>query len=245
MRISDWSSDVCSSDLTWRHWNLWAEASRKTMEWRFATARDREAVVALIVDAAIGASIRLTPPELAASPEPFRWADGSSRFRPRQSVVFSSADLLAAEDRLLVRANTATAPAVDLATVEGATSRDVLGHHLSEGQANALAQIATSGRQVDLLVGPAGAGKTTAMRALHAAWTTTHGPGSVVGLAPSAAAAQVLADDLSIVCDNTAKWLHEHDRGRAQFARGPLVIIDEATLAGTPPLDRITGLVAG
>ncbi|MBX7162025.1 MAG: AAA family ATPase, partial [Acidimicrobiia bacterium] len=229
---------------TWRHWNLWAEASRQTMEWRFATSRYREAVVALIVDAATGASIRLTPPELAASPEPFRWADGSSRFRPRQSAVFSSAELLAAEDRLLVRANTATAPAADLATVEHATSRDALGHHLSEGQANALAQIATSGRQVDLLVGPAGAGKTTAMRALRAAWTTTHGPGSVVGLAPSAAAAQVLADDLGIVCDNTAKWLHEHDRGRAQFTAGQLVIIDEATLAGTHTLDRITGLAA-
>jgi len=225
---------------TWRHWNLWAEASRQTMEWRFATPRDREAVVALIVDAATGASIRLTPPELAASPEPFRWADGSSRFRPRQSAVFSSADLLAAEDRLLVRANTATAPAVDLFTVQDATSRD----DLSEGQATALAQIATSGRQVDLLVGPAGAGKTTAMRALLAAWTTTHGPGSVVGLAPSAAAAQVLADDLGIVCDNTAKWLHEHDHGRAQFASGQLVIIDEATLAGTHTLDQITGLAA-
>lgn len=227
---------------TWRHWNLWAEASRQTMEWRFATPRDREAAVALIVDAATGASIRLTPPELAASPEAFRWADGSSRFRPRQSAVFSSADLLAAEDRLLVRANTSTAPAVDLATVKDATSRDVLGHHLSDGQANALAQIATSRRQVDLLVGPAGAGKTTAMRALHAAWTTTHGPGSVVGLAPSAAAAQVLADDLGIVCDNTAKWLHEHGQGRAQFIPGQLVIIDEATLAGTHTLDRITGL---
>src|SRR5699024_2981872 len=115
-------------------------------------------------------------------------------------AVFSSADLIAAEDRLLVRTNTATAPAVDLAAVEDASSRGVRGHHLSEGQANALAQIATSGRQVDLLVGPAGAGKTTAMRALHAAWTATHGRGSVVGLAPSAAAAQVLADDLDIVC---------------------------------------------
>lgn len=229
---------------TWRHWNLWAEASRQTMEWRFATPRDRETVVALIVDAATGASIRLTPPELALSPEAFRWADGSSRFRPRQSAVFSSADLIAAEDRLLVRANTSTAPVVDSATVEDATSRDVLGHHLSEGQATALAQIATSGRQVDLLVGPAGAGKTTAMRALHAAWITTHGPGSVVGLAPSAVAAQVLADDLGILCDNTAKWLHEHDHGRAEFSRGQLVIIDEATLAGTRALDRITGLAA-
>lgn len=229
---------------TWRHWNLWAEASRQTMEWRFATPRDREAAVALIVDAAAGASVRLTPPELAASPQAFRWSDDSSRFRPRQSAVFSSADMLAAEDRLLVRANTSTAPAVDLTTVDQATSRDVLGHRLSEGQATALTQIATSGRQVDLLVGPAGAGKTTAMRALHAAWTTSHGPGSVVGLAPSAAAAQVLADDLGILCDNTAKWLHEHDHGRTQFAPGQLVIIDEATLAGTHTLDRITGLAA-
>ena len=229
---------------TWRHWNLWAEASRQTMEWRFATPRDREAVVALIVDASTGASIRLTPPELALSPEAFRWADGSSRLRPRQSAVFSSADLLAAEDRLLVCASIVTAPLVGLATVEAATSRDVLGHHLSKGQANALAQIATSGRQIDLLVGPAVAGKTTAMRALHAAWTITHGAGSVVGLAPSAAAAQVLADDLGIVCDNTAKWLHEHEHGRVQFASGQLVIIDEATLAGTHALDRITGLAA-
>src|SRR3546814_16876307 len=40
---------------TWRHWTLWAEASRKKMEWRFAPARAREADVALIVDAATGA----------------------------------------------------------------------------------------------------------------------------------------------------------------------------------------------
>ena len=86
--------------------------------------------------------------------------------------------------------------------------------------------------------------KTTAMRALHTAWTATHGAGSVVGLAPSAAAAQVLADDLGIACDNTAKWLHECDQGRAQFLPGQLVIIDEATLAGTHTLDRITGLAA-
>lgn len=105
-------------------------------------------------------------------------------------------------------------------------------------------KIAISGRQIDLLVGPAGAGKTTAMRALHSAWTTAHGPGSVVGLAPSAAAAQVLADDLRNACDNTAKWLHEHDHGRAEFRPNQLVIIDEATLAGTLTLDRLTALAA-
>ena len=82
------------------------------------------------------------------------------------------------------------------------------------------------------------------MHALKTAWVKAHGKGSVVGLAPSAVAAQVLAEDLGIACENTAKWLHEHDRGRAEFLSGQLVIIDEATLAGTLTLDRLTALAA-
>ncbi|MFD1505048.1 AAA family ATPase [Georgenia yuyongxinii] len=62
------------------------------------------------------------------------------------------------------------------------------------------------------------------------------------GLAPSAAAAAVLAEDLGIGCDNTAKWLYEHARGRAAFRPGQLLIVDEATLAGTRALDRLTAL---
>ena len=40
------------------------------------------------------------------------------------------------------------------------------------------------------------------------------------------------------------EWLHEHDHGRAEFRKGQLVIIDEATLAGTLTLDRITGIAS-
>ncbi|RAE31971.1 AAA family ATPase, partial [Burkholderia multivorans] len=79
------------------------------------------------------------------------------------------------------------------------------GRVLGEDQVAALAAVAVSGRAVDVLVGPAGAGKTTAMRALRKAWESEHGTGSVVGLAPSAVAAQVLADDLGIATENTAK----------------------------------------
>ena len=56
-----------------------------------------------------------------------------------------------------------------------------------------MARIALSGRMIDVLVGPAGAGKTTAMNALRRAWEAEHGTGSVIGLAPSAVAAQALA----------------------------------------------------
>jgi conjugative relaxase-like TrwC/TraI family protein len=235
---------VSEKRSTWRHWNLAAEGSRQMMGWRFATMADREQVLAMVIDAGKHASLALTPPELAISPDEFRRADGSSEFRPRHSVVFSSAQILAAEDRLLARASDTTAPTVDIVILERITSREIDGQNLSTEQAEALARIAVSGRRVDLLIGPAGAGKTTAMRALHRAWTSQHGNGSVVGLAPSAAAAEVLAEDLRVGCENTAKWLHEHGRGRAGFTKDQLVIVDEATLAGTVTLDRLTALAA-
>jgi conjugative relaxase-like TrwC/TraI family protein len=229
---------------TWRHWNLWAEASRQTMQWRFASPADREAAVGAIVEEAKRISVALTPPELALSPSAFRRSDGTSLFRPKHSVVFTSKQILAAEDRLLAQGEDRGAPVVDLDVIEKVAKKEMLGHLLSDEQVSTLAAIAVSGRRVDLLIGPAGAGKTTAMRALHAAWTKVHGNDSVVGLAPSAAAAQVLAADLGIACDNTAKWLHEHDHGRAAFGKGQLVIVDEATLAGTLTLDRLAGLAA-
>ncbi len=230
---------------TWRRWNLTAEAARQTMGYRFATIHDREAVVGLVVDAAEAGSLRLTPPELASSPAAFQRWDGTSVFRPRHSTVFSSEVLLAAEDRLLERARTATGPTVPLATVERITAKpDREGRVLGDDQAGALASVAVSGRVVDVLVGPAGAGKTTAMSALRRAWENEHGRGSVIGLAPSAVAAQVLADDLGIKTENTAKWWDIHQRTGATFRKGQLVIVDEASLAGSLSLDRITGLAA-
>ncbi|SDU77097.1 MobF family relaxase [Jiangella alkaliphila] len=226
---------------TWRRWNLYAEAARQTMGWRFATTADREAVIGLVVDAAERGSLRLTPPELAPSPAAFQRADGTSVFRPKHSTVFSSHQLLAAEDRLLARSRTATGPTLELATIEVATRRRGRARQrLDAHQAAALTAIAMSGRVVDVLVGPAGTGKTTAMHALRRGWEREHGYGSVVGLAPSEAAADVLAGELGIPTENTAKWWHDHRTRGSTFTAGQLVIVDEASLAGTLSLDRIT-----
>lgn len=228
---------------TWRRWNLHAEASRQLMGWRFASMVDREAITGLVVDSAENASLRLTPPELASSPVVFQRDDGTSRFRPKHSTVYSSETLLQAEDRLLQRARATVSPTVALTTVEQITPLpDDDGRMLSDDQATALASIAVSGRTIDVLVGAAGAGKTTAMNALRRAWEAEHGAGSVVGLAPSAVAAEVLAEDLGIATENTAKWWHNHLTHGTTFTAGQLVIIDEASLAGTHSLDRITGL---
>ncbi len=237
-------SRVSEKRATWRHWNLWAEAARQTMGWRFATVEDREAITAMIVDAAEGCSVALTPGEFALSPAEFCREDGTSVFRPRHSVVYSSLETLAAEDRLLSGAEDRVGPVVPARVVLAVASRTVHGHSLTDQQVAALAAIMTSGRRIDLLVGPAGAGKTTAMRALRNAWIIEHGTNSVVGLAPSAAAAQVLADDIGIACENTAKWLHEYDRERAGFTKDQLVIVDEASLASTHSLDRLAAIAA-
>jgi conjugative relaxase-like TrwC/TraI family protein len=238
-------TSVSEKRATWRHWNLAAEAARQMMQHRFASATDREAVVGLIVDAAERASLRITPPELAPSPAAFQRADGTSVFRPMHTTLYTSRALLDAESRLLERAAETTGPRVAAASLRAAALRHVpSGAVLADDQLAALTAIAESGRALDVLVGPAGAGKTTAMNALRHAWEAAHGAGSVVGLAPSAAAAQVLAEDLGIPTENLAKWWHNHLDHGATFRTGQLVIIDEASLAGTFALDRITGLAA-
>lgn len=147
---------------TWRKWNLHSEASRQLMGVRFAAAEDREAITGMVTDAALHASLRLTPPELASSPAQFQRPDGSSRFRDPAAVVYSTEGMLAAEDRLIDRANITTGPTVQLDKVERVTQKpDAEGRRLGADQVEALTRIALSGRVVDVLVGPAGAGNTT------------------------------------------------------------------------------------
>jgi ATP-dependent exoDNAse (exonuclease V) alpha subunit len=82
---------------------------------------------------------------------------------------------------------------------------------LNAGQAALVRGMATSGARLQLAIAPAGAGKTTAMRALAAAWVEDGG--TVLGLAPSAAAATVLREQIGATTDTLAKltWSLEHD----------------------------------
>ncbi|MGO2944086.1 MAG: MobF family relaxase [Brevibacterium aurantiacum] len=231
-------SERCS---TWKRWHLHAEAVRQSMPFRFASAEDRTAIVEMIADAAEQQSLALTPGELASTPERWRRSDGTSAFRPRHVTVYSSAQILDAEDRLLAAARTREAPTVGLVAVErfARTPATRGGPVLSLDQEQAVSRIAVSGRGLDVLVGPAGSGKTATMGALRRAWEHRYGSGSVVGLAPSAAAAAVLGEDLGVRTENTAKWLFEHNLGRWDLKAGQLVIVDEASLAGTLAIDQI------
>jgi conjugative relaxase-like TrwC/TraI family protein len=271
---------VAEKRATFARSNVFAEVLRQFHGVRFASADDRMAVVERATELAVGQALLISAPELAHTPAAFQRADGTSRFRPRGSEIYTTQDLLDAEARLLDASRSLGGASVSPIVAADVCARILpgTGHPLSADQAAAVAQIVTSGRVVDVLVGAAGTGKSTAMRGTRAAWECEHGPGSVVGLAPSAAAAQVLADVVGIGTENTAKWLTETGRNplrlaqidqlRAQLNRaspslrtramlqrartvtaevqrwslraGQLVIVDEASMAGTFELDALT-----
>jgi conjugative relaxase-like TrwC/TraI family protein len=98
-----------------------------------------------------------------------------------------------------------------------------------------------------LIVGPAGAGKTTMLRAAVAALhSPPHRP--VLGFAPTAKAARVLHDETGVVADTIAKLLYEWSRpdrvpgDRWQLGPQSTLIIDEAGMLGTHDLHRLMDL---
>ncbi|MEV8172906.1 MobF family relaxase [Microbacterium sp. NPDC077486] len=231
--------EVANRRATWGRWNLHAETMRQIMGVRFVTTGDRIRALDQIVAHAEAESLRLTPHYDRAVPAHYVEGEGN-RFQPVDQIAYSSQDILDAERRLLTHSQDDGGPALTARLVARHTSRKIGGVRLDPDQAVAITRIARSGLMLDLLVGPAGSGKTTALRALHRAWTAAHGRDSVIGLAPSAAAAEVLGDSLGVRAENTAKFLYEQHHGRWNLEAGQLVLVDESSLAGTLALDRIT-----
>jgi conjugative relaxase-like TrwC/TraI family protein len=257
-------ASVADKRATFSHANVLAEVHRQLHGVRFAAPAERLTAAARIVDHALHEAVHLTDTDTA-----------------RTARIYTTRQILEAENRLLEAGRTTGAAGVPVAVVDQTTAENLPGtdQRLGPDQAAAVRSIATSGRALDLLVGPAGTGKTTSLAGLRAVWERQYGPGSVIGLAPSAAAAQVLADELGIDTENTAKWLIETARDDERAARidefgaalagcgsvgsvrarrlttqrqilqaererwslhpGQLLIIDEASLAGTLSLDQI------
>jgi conjugative relaxase-like TrwC/TraI family protein len=226
------------SRSTWQMWHVRAEAQRQIRAADVPVER-ASALVDLLVDEVLdGRSVALAaPPDGIDEPQALRRPNGSSVYTVAGADLYTSQRILDAEQRLLTAAGrrggaSVEQATVDLALLEMAANRTAL----DAGQASLVRQICTSGARLQLAIAPAGAGKTTAMRALTLAWT--QGGGQVLGLAPSAAAAAVLGEQTGIRADTLAKltWSLDHgDLPEWAAAVGPstLLIIDEAGMADT------------
>jgi len=203
---------VSSKRPTFSRANVQAEVFRQMQGVRFVMPAERILTATRATDLAVAQALLITTPNLHHTPRFLLRANGTSKFQRTGHWLYTTTTLLDAEARLLDAGQRLDAAVVSSATVTEVTERRLPGKtfKLSIDQALCVELITTSGRALDLLVGPAGTGKSTTMAGLRAAWELEHGPGSVIGLAPSAAAAEVLGDDMSIDTDNLAKWLYEH-----------------------------------
>ena len=253
---------------TWQEAHVRAEAERRVRGASLPLAQV-DAAVERVVAAALSPerSLPLGVAEPVSEPAALRRTDGSSMYASAGMQLYTSPAVVAAERALIGTAKrtdgrTPSTGAVELAIAESA-ARGVV---LNPGQAALVRELATSGSRLQLALAPAGTGKTTAMAVLARAWTGDGG--TVVGLAPSAAAAAVLGAELHAPTDTLAKLLHsldqleQHERGTGQGTRqgaapgvgrgpewaqqigpGSLVVIDEAGMAGSPELARAVEFV--
>lgn len=274
---------VAARRATFTRSNVLAEALRQLHGVRFTTPNERAHAAERVTALALDASVQLTPPEPTTRvPASLQRPDGSTRLRARDATIYTTTGVLQAEQRLLATGRATDGPQVPAevaAVAAGAPLPERAdGRRLTAEQTHAVCRVVTSGRALDVLVGAAGTGKSTTMAGVRAAWEAAFGRGSVVGLAPSAAAAEVLADAVGVPTENTAKWLSEQRRQDQRLAElaslqgklrgaspslrtraltrrarqvkaeldrwrlriGQLVIVDEASMAGTLELDTLT-----
>lgn len=239
---------VASKRAQWGEWNLDAEASRQIVDagWQFADPVAADMVRERVVASAVAVSVAISAPELATVPDRFRDV-GSGRSQFAAAPVFTSRAVLEAEDRLLQLAEQTGGPQVDLEAAELVAGRLLPGRDYAldvEDQAPAAVGITTSGRVLDVLVGPAGTGKTTTMAGVRAIWEAEHGGGSVIGLATSSKAAEALAADLGISTDNTAQWIAQQVAQPARAERIEVLSTRRAGMAAGPVRDRLDEAIA-
>ena len=141
------------------------------------------------------------------------------------------ADADALEAQLMARAQEARA------------SSEVTGSGLRMDQSAALHYVLTSPRVAEVLVGPAGSGKTRTLAEAARAWTSS-GTGDVIGLATAQAARNVLAAAGVELAENSSVFLghapgRRGARGIRELAPGTLVVIDEASMMSVQDLADI------
>lgn len=159
---------VSQKRATWQINNVRAEAQRLL---RYSDHPGGPQLVDRIVGAALGDhSIALTSHADTEMSEPtaLRRRDGASVYTRHDDTVYTSADVMAAERRILAAAELRNGRVIDDTSIRLA----LLEHHakhgieLNDGQVALVREMATSGARVQLALAPAATGKTTAMAPL-------------------------------------------------------------------------------
>jgi conjugative relaxase-like TrwC/TraI family protein len=225
-------------------------------------ARLLEEVADLALVGEFGLVVCLEAPEAAPVPASLRRADGRSVYQRHGGVKYATRVQLSREEQLVVQAGARGGPGMareEAARGLGATAEELTALlreppgaevetaacGLRMDQAAAAFHVLTSDRRVEVIVGPAGSGKTRVLAAIGKAWSR----GRVVGVTPSQSSRDVLAAAGVVESYNFAKFLgHLKDRrgalGPVMLSAGDLIVLDEASMFSNPDLGDIADYAA-
>jgi conjugative relaxase-like TrwC/TraI family protein len=201
---------------------------------------------------AIGPSLYGRPPEelpravraVVASPEAVPLlgvAQARERVWATASVLATEAAIAQSMETQAARSDAAAVGANSLHPAMWAKERE-LGQPLTLGQSDAVIGICTSGHGAELVLGVAGAGKTTALDVVRAAFED--GAYTVVGTATSGQAARTLGREAGIGEARTlASLLWRLDHGGLRLDARTVVIVDEAAMTDSAGLLRLLACV--
>jgi conjugative relaxase-like TrwC/TraI family protein len=135
------------------------------------------------------------------------------------------------------------AAAVAAAKVEAAiAAKEVaLGRELTEGQRRAATAIATSGRALDLVIGVAGSGKTTALEVVRTAFEAEGH--SVLGTAISGQAARALREEAGVDSRTVASLVWRLEHGTLTLDHRTVLLLDEAGMADDEAMLKLLAAV--
>lgn len=181
----------------------------------------------------------------------FLRADGTNSFVRRDSQLFTTQEMVDAELRILDAATAPVIPAAgfDIFEQKLQERREKLaekGFSLPAGQEALAREFALSERLLVAGIGAAGAGKTASVSL--AVETIQAAGGRVIGMAPTAAAAKVLGDELGIGADTVAKVLAANTNGAKagplSIRPGDVLLMDEAGMVSTRDFDALVTIAA-
>jgi len=155
-------------------------------------------------------------------------------------VLATEAAVEAVADRLTERTGRAAVAPTSVAAAIAAKERS-LGRSLTEGQRQAAVAITTSGRGLDLVVGVAGSGKTTALDLARAAFEAEGY--RVVGTAISGQAARALHDEAGIDSRTIASLVWRLEHGTLGLDERTALRVDEAGMADDQALLKLLAAV--
>ena len=153
--------------------------------------------------------------------------------------TYSTSDMLTAEGLALAMVEAqrgAGHSVVPDAIIDAALARETL----ADEQQALVRRLATSRAGVDVVVGPAGAGKTRALRAARQAWETAGY--TVIGASLAAVAARELESGSGIRARSLARFLA--DVRAVGLPPQTVVVVDEASMIGTRQLLELLGIAA-